>query len=127
MAKKAKKEEVTAVESVGTPKVETKSKSISFGEGIVKVSGFLADSPDALAVGIVSKPNLDGGMERVYAFLNSGAAAKAARTKIAEVLREVYQGGAYSIMQFATALRVDEKAVQGLIDEEFIERQGLDL
>lgn len=127
MAKKVKKEEVTAVEGETTPKVETKSKSITFGEGIVKVSGHLADAPDALTIGIVAKPNLDGGKERVYAFLNSSAVAKAARANIAEILREVYQGGAFSIAQFATALRVEEKAVQGLIDEEFIERQGLDL
>ena len=125
MAKKVKTGAVSqeTVQTSTEPK-ETKSKKLTFGEGMIKVSGYLADAPDSLSIGIISKPNADGGMERVYAFLNTSAVAKEARQKISAALREVYQNGAYSVAQFATALRIDEKAVQGLIDDEFIERQG---
>lgn len=123
---KEKKVVAETVEPVATEtKPEKKSKKMTFSEGIIKISGLLADVPDAVAIGIISKPNTDGGNERVYAFLNTSQQAKKARESVSEVLKEVYQGGAYNIMQFATALRIDEKAVQGLIDEEFIERQGL--
>ncbi len=118
------KKESTNIELSATLKA-AKAKNMTFGEGIVKISGYLADVPDAVSIGIIARPNTDGGSERVYAFLNTSPAAKEVREKVAEVLKEVYQNGAYNVVQFATALRIDEKAVQGLIDEEFIERQGL--
>lgn len=104
---------------------EEKKKTMTFSEGIIEASKILSDCPEALQITIVNKPNNEGGQIRAYAFVENDRKAKDCRRSIKAVLREVYESGAYSNEQFASALRVDVKAIQGLLDDEFIAAQGL--
>lgn len=84
------------------------------------VSSLLVDNPQSLTVALVKE---DG--RSVYRFVEDSGSARTIRRKARKLLKDLWQAGAYNYTQLAEKLRVSDLDIQGLIDDEFSERNGL--
>lgn len=101
-------------------KIPEKQKA-TFNEVMGEVNMVLATAPEAMYFSV--KKNADGA--HYWSFDDATKEAQEVREQIREKLAELYQAGAFSHNDFARPLRVDKKAVQALIDDDFREENNI--
>lgn len=87
-------------------------EKIDLKTAVVKISELLLQNPHALNIGLVKEENGHN-----YRWSDVSVKAKSIRSKIRDILTELWRNGAYNYQQIADNLRVDVLAVRALIDE----------
>jgi len=115
LAKKVDKVEAKSAKAVVNPVVDP------FNEAITEISAMLVKAPRALTLGKFM--TAEG--KHYYNFTDTTKSAISLREKVRKILTLMWGGGAYNYQQIADALRIETLDVQGLIDEQFIQREGV--
>lgn len=96
------------------------SQQAKFDRVMQEVSGLLSKTPHAMTIEL----SKDGGVHR-YGWGDKSNEATKSREDAAKKLRDLYQSGAYSYSQFADRLRLSNKDLQALMDDDWREQQGI--
>ncbi len=96
------------------------SQKEKFDRTIEEVSRLLSRQPSAMTVDLVK----EGGVHK-YMFNDNSNDGRGARDQARKALKDLYQSGAYSYSQFAERLRLTNKDVQALLDDDWREQQGI--
>jgi hypothetical protein len=97
-----------------------RSQQEEFDSTMEEVSKLLSKTPHAMTMDLVK----EDGVHR-YSFRDGSSDGAQARRQAKERLEQLYQNGAYSYAQFAERLRLTNTDIQGILDEDWRDQQGI--